>query len=187
MVTPDLITSLEQYGADFSLERHVSEKIIDFIQKYGEFAFVKENLEWHITATLLITNPEKIKVLLMLHKKYQIWTPFGGHSDGDTNPRSVAIREFHEESGIDLEPVGIGNIFSLQIWEVAERTSSSGMFQPAHEHYDILYLAMIPEDTPFYREESEVDDIRWFDIVGIEKYIGETRMLDMISKIQHFS
>jgi hypothetical protein len=38
------------------------------------------------------------------------------------------------------------------------------MFQPEHKHFDILYLGIISEDTPFSRQESEVDDIRWFDL-----------------------
>jgi 8-oxo-dGTP pyrophosphatase MutT (NUDIX family) len=78
----------------------------------------------------------------------------------------------------------IEDIFSIQVWDVGERTSSSGMFQPAHHHYDILYLGTIPEDTPFARQEDEVDDIRWFDIDGIEKYIAEMRMIYMIGKIR---
>jgi hypothetical protein len=32
-----------------------------------------------------------------------------------------------------------------------------------------------------------VDDIRWFDIEWIEKYIGEKRMLDMIEQIKIIS
>jgi isopentenyldiphosphate isomerase len=52
-----------------------------------------------------------------------------------------------------------------------------------HLHYDILYLGIIPEDTPFARQEDEVDDIKWFDIVGIEEYIQEDRMLQMCRRI----
>ena len=52
----------------------------------------------------MIVNPEKTKVLLMLHKKFQRWQQFGGHCDGEIDVRNVAVREFHEESGITLEP-----------------------------------------------------------------------------------
>jgi hypothetical protein len=53
-----------------------------------------------------------------------------------------------------------------------------------HQHHDILYLASIPEDTPFAMQIEEVDDIRWFDIDGISEYVGEKRMLDMMEKIR---
>ncbi len=121
----------------------------------------------------------------MYHKKYQMWCQFGGHCDeGETDVYAVAIREFHEESGIIQVPRVSEQILGVQVWDIAERTSSTGMYQPAHEHYDILYVWIISEDTPFSGQESEVDDIRWFDIEGIEKYIGEKEMLNMIQRAQ---
>ena len=109
---------------------------------------------------------------------------FGWHCDPEVDVENVAIREFHEESWIEINPNMMSGILSVQLWEIAERTSSSGMFQPAHIHYDLLFLWSIPEDTPFARQESEVDDIRWLDINWIEKYIAEPRMLYMIEKIK---
>jgi 8-oxo-dGTP pyrophosphatase MutT (NUDIX family) len=52
----------------------------------------------------MITNPSRTRVLMMFHLKLQMWLQFGGHCDGDTDIRRVAIREFHEESGIIIEP-----------------------------------------------------------------------------------
>jgi NADH pyrophosphatase NudC (nudix superfamily) len=46
-----------------------------------------------------------------------------------------------------------------------------------------MYLGVIPDDAEFARQESEVDDIRWFDIDGIEKYIAEEWMVSRIKKI----
>jgi 8-oxo-dGTP pyrophosphatase MutT (NUDIX family) len=76
----------------------------------------------------------------------------------------------------------IDGIFDANVHDVPENR-----WVPPHKHLDILYLGIIPEDTPFSRQESEVDDIRWFDIEWIEKYIGEKRMLDMIEKIKIIS
>jgi hypothetical protein len=56
---------------------------------------------------------------------------------------------------------------------------------PPHKHFDIMYLGTIPEDTPFSRQELEVDDIRWFDIDGIGQYV-EPDMLQRIEKIRQF-
>ena len=98
---------------------------------------------------------------------------------------AVAVREFHEESGIAIEPEVSDEIFSSIVWDIAERTSSTGMYQPAHQHYDIIYLWVIPEDTPFVRQEIEVDDIRWFDIDGIGDSV-EDEMFQRIQKIKTF-
>ncbi len=82
------------------------------------------------------------------------------------------------------EPIIRDDILSVIVWDIAERTSSTGMYQPAHQHYDIIYLWVIPEDTPFVRQESEVDDIRWIDILDVHNYVFEKEILDTITKIK---
>ncbi len=119
----------------------------------------------------------------MFHKKLQFWVQFGGHCDGETDVLAVAIREFHEESGIEIEPVINDGIFDIHVHDIPV----DAKWTPSHIHHDILYLASIAEDTPFTRQEAEVDDIRWFDINGIEKYIAEQRMLYMIEKIKQLA
>ena len=119
----------------------------------------------------------------MFHKKFQKWLQFGGHSDGDTDTMATAIREFHEESGIEIAPIIMDDIFNIDIHDIPADLK----WRPAHQHYDVLYLGSIPEDTPFTRQESEVDDIRWFDIDGIWEYVGERRILEMLEKIKSMS
>ncbi len=142
--------------------------------------FQNQNWGGHITGSLLITNSEKTKVLLMLHKKFQKWLQFGGHSDWDSDTLATATREFREESGIEIEPEIIGGIFDVDIHDIPADLK----WRPTHQHYDILYLASIPEDTPFAMQIEEVDDIRWFSIDTLSEYVGEKRMLDMMEKIK---
>lgn len=184
MTIESLITSLESHADSFPEERIACERTITWMREHDGFAFVKECLGWHITGSLFITNPEKTKVLLMFHKKFQIWSQFWWHCDGEIDVKNVAIREFHEESGIMEEPIIRDDILSVIVWDIAERTSSTGMYQPAHQHYDIIYLWVIPEDTPFVRQESEVDDIRWIDILDVHNYVFEKEILDTITKIK---
>lgn len=47
---------------------------------------------------MLMTNPSRTRVLLMFHKRFQTWSQFGGHCDGEIDIKNVALREFHEES-----------------------------------------------------------------------------------------
>lgn len=178
MTFPDLISSLHQHGEKFPSEQDFCIQIIDWIQRYEEFAFVKDNLEGHLTGSMVITNPARTKVLLMLHKKFQRWQQFGGHCDGEIDARNVAIREFHEESGIDIEPEIIGDIFLVDIHDVP----LDAKWRPPHYHFDLMYLGIIDESTPFSRQVAEVDDIRWFDIAGIEQFV-ESDMVKRIGKI----
>ncbi len=117
----------------------------------------------------------------MLHKKFQRWQQFGWHCDGDTDVRNVAIREFHEESGIAVEPTILWDIFMVDVHDIPVDKKGT----PPHKHYDVMYLWVIAEDIPFVRQESEVDDIRWFDIDVIENDI-EYEIFQRIQKIKTF-
>jgi 8-oxo-dGTP pyrophosphatase MutT (NUDIX family) len=183
MLIDHLIVSLQEYWKLNTQNQSKSDEIIDWIETYGELAFKKENFKWHVTGSLLIMNREKTKVLLMFHKKLQLWLQFGGHADGEIDTENVAIREFHEESGIAIEPEIVWWIFDVDVHDIP----ADQKWRPMHQHYDILYLATIPEDTPFSMQVEEVDDIRWFDIEGLSEYVGEKRMLDMMEKIKKLS
>ena len=93
-----LFSALENYENRFPDEKEVSVKIKNFLLS-SESVF--HNFYWqdgHITASILILNQKKTKVLLMFHKKLQKWLQFGGHSDDSPDVLGTAIREFHEES-----------------------------------------------------------------------------------------
>ena len=80
------------------ITKEISEKIQSFLNS-SENVF--HNFHWedgHITASMMIVNGEKTKVLLMFHKKLQKWLQFGGHSDDSPDVLGTAIRAFHEES-----------------------------------------------------------------------------------------
>ncbi len=175
-----LIESLQKHGEQFSSEKVHCDNTINLIEKFSDQAFINQNWSGHITASMLIMNTEKTKVLLMFHKKLQLWLQFGGHSDWDSDTLSTAIREFHEESGISMGPEIIGGIFDVDVHDIPADLK----WRPDHQHYDILYLWIIPEDTPFAMQVDEVDDIRWFDIEWISEYVGEKRMLNMMEKIK---
>lgn len=101
-----LILSLHEHAERFPSEKVFVDSMIAFLEKNEEKSF--HNWHWddgHITASLLVVNPEFTKVLLIFHKKFQRWLQFGGHSDDSPDVLATAIREFHEESGITEEPV----------------------------------------------------------------------------------
>ena len=181
MTLEQLIILLKDYFLSSPEDREATMKIIEWIEQYREFAFVKDNLEGHLTGSMIITNPERTKVLLMLHKKFQRWQQFGWHCDGEIDVQSVALREFHEESGIITEPEISGEIFHVDVHDVP--LDAKG--RPPHFHFDILYLGIVPEDTVFTRQESEVDDIRWFTLDEALEENDEHLMSSAIAKIRN--
>lgn len=45
----------------------------------------------------------KDKVLLVHHKKLDLWLPVGGHLNKDETPDKALLREIKEETGLDVE------------------------------------------------------------------------------------
>jgi 8-oxo-dGTP pyrophosphatase MutT (NUDIX family) len=179
MNAKSLVETLINYQDRFPLELESCNKIISLLEEYGDDSFQNQHWNGHITASMIITNPEKTKVLLMLHKKFNKWLQFGGHSDGNPDTFATAQREFHEESGILIEPESDWEIFFVDVHPIAADLK----WRPSHFHYDIMYLWIIDETTPFSRQVDEVDDIRWFSLDWIEQYL-DSNMMERIHKLR---
>lgn len=183
-----LIKSLHEHAKRFPVESEMIRRMIDFLEKNKEKSF--HNWHWddgHITASLLIVNLEFTKVLLMFHKKHQRWLQFGGHSDDSLDVLATAIREFHEESGIEQEPEiyrysddQYFPIFDIDIHDIPADAKG----RPEHKHYDIRFLGIIPDTVTMNRQVDESDDMRWFDIDGVEKYLEEGWLFRMMKKVR---
>ncbi|HLG23361.1 MAG TPA: NUDIX domain-containing protein [Candidatus Nanoarchaeia archaeon] len=50
------------------------------------------------------------KVLLVHHKKLDLWLPVGGHINQDETPNDALLREIKEETGLDIEILGSNGV-----------------------------------------------------------------------------
>ncbi|QFR00201.1 NUDIX hydrolase [Streptomyces phaeolivaceus] len=105
----------------------------------------------HITASGLVIDPERGRVLLTLHRKLRMWLQMGGHCEPeDSTLASSALREATEESGITGLTLLPGGPVRL------DRHPT-----PCAWHLDVQYAALAPADA----EEAISDeslDLRWF-------------------------
>jgi len=145
----------------------------DFISKGNIYS--RNNPIGHITGSCWIVSRDKKRVLLTHHKKLNIWIPTGGHSDGETDPLSIAIREGFEETGLKLTPYNI-EPFYLDIHLIPKYKEVK-----EHKHFDYTYIFY-----PTYHENFTVSDesfnLKWIPIDRIEEYTKEENVLKMAKK-----
>ncbi|MFD0342451.1 NUDIX hydrolase [Streptomyces sp. NPDC127117] len=107
----------------------------------------------HLTASALVIDPERGRVLLTLHRKLRMWLQMGGHCEPlDESLAGAALREATEESGITgLTLLGGGPV----------RLDRHPIPAPCHWHLDVQYAALAPSGATEQISEESLD-LRWF-------------------------
>lgn len=147
---------LGQYSPQDPNEIFYKTQMLDFLERHHD-CFDRSCSPGHFTGSCWLLNQDGSQVLLMHHKKLNIWVQPGGHCDGDTDVLRVAIKEAQEESGMEhITPLS-ETIFDIDIHQIPERPG-----EPAHNHYDVRFLLQLTSDEqPIQNNESNA--LQWFD------------------------
>lgn len=148
---------LESYAPRDAEQARVRDRILRWIDRYPEDAHLRSRLEGHLTASALVVDPDRARVLLHHHRKLGRWLQFGGHCDGEADLRRVAWRETVEESGVvpawmSETPVDL---------DVHEIPAYGGV--PAHLHLDVRFVATAARGAEG-RVSGESWEVRWFGV-----------------------
>ncbi|MFF8830205.1 NUDIX hydrolase [Streptomyces sp. NPDC015131] len=107
----------------------------------------------HLTASALVVDPGRGRVLLTLHRKLNMWLQMGGHCEpGDETVAGAALREATEESGIGGLTLLAGGPARLDRHPIPA---------PCHWHLDVQYVAVAPPDAVAAISDESLD-LRWF-------------------------
>lgn len=113
------------------------------------------------TVSVFITHDNK--VLLIHHKKLNMWLPIGGHIELDEDPEETLFREVKEECGLEIEVIGKKPTIKSK--------GTKLLYTPAfldihgvtetHKHIALRYITRAKSDQ-FIHNKDKHDDIRWF-------------------------
>nr|WP_219636627.1 NUDIX hydrolase [Streptomyces sp. AJS327] len=105
----------------------------------------------HLTASALVVDPERERVVLTLHRKLRLWLQMGGHCEpGDRSLAGAASREAAEESGIAGLRLLPGGPVRLDRHHT-----------PCAWHLDVQYAALAPSGAVAEISEESLD-LRWY-------------------------
>jgi 8-oxo-dGTP pyrophosphatase MutT (NUDIX family) len=131
----------------------------EFVEQLGQVADAiwRTGRPDHLTASALVISPDRQHVLLDLHGKVGRWLQFGGHLEpGDASVADGALREAHEESGIDALRLLPGGPARLD----RHRAPCS---PSARDHLDVQFLAEAPREA-VPRASTESITVAWWAI-----------------------
>lgn len=105
LIREEIITASASIIPFDSVEREHLHFVKDWIASGTEiFRIAKpDKLNIHLVSYFIVLDPQTNEILLVDHKKAELWLPHGGHVELNEHPRETVKREAKEELGIDAE------------------------------------------------------------------------------------
>lgn len=155
----DLRRVLTEWPAPGDTQEQLRVRYLSFLATHAAAAVTRSLRVGHVTASTLLLDHRRERVLLTLHPLAGRWFQLGGHVEpGDASVADAALREATEESGMSglrLDPVPIG-----LDWHPTRCRDGSGQPGPS-SHLDVEHVAIAPQGAR-PRRSSESLDLAWF-------------------------
>ena len=109
----------------------------------------------HVTASALVLDAARERVLLVHHAKLRLWVQPGGHVEpADASVADAALREAREETGVEALQL-VGDALDLDVHPAPCKPRGAG------DHLDVLFACVAPDDAVL-AVSSESNDVAWF-------------------------
>lgn len=128
----------------------------------------------HLVCYFVLFDEKAQKILLVDHKKSQLWLPPGGHVEPGEHPQDTVSRECLEELGIDPD-------FWCESPFFLTSTVTVGL-TPGHTDVSLLYILKGNKDASYSFDRREFNAIRWFDFDEIPFKKSDPHMERFIQK-----
>lgn len=176
----NFLEEIKLYQPQEEQEKRQKEIMLQYIVMFYDTISYRTSMLFHMTASAIILNENKDKILMIYHKIYQSWSWVGGHADGETDLQKTALREAQEETGISkLKPWK--NILSLDILTVEGHEKNKEYICP-HLHFNVTYGFMASEKSRLIVNKKETEGVKWIPISEICNYCKEKKMIPIYQK-----
>ena len=155
---------------------------LEYLRLFPHTILTRENKIAHLTASGFVVNRDCSKVLMAHHNLYRVWAWTGGHSDGEDDFLSVALREAREETGIvHIRPLSpaIASLDILPVWGHVKR----GKYVPSHQHLNVTYLLQADESDALTVRPEENSRVGWLPAEGLTRCTNEWQMDGVYEKL----
>ena len=172
----DVLNMLARHRSRFMEEASYVRRSYEYIQQNP--ACFERSQPMHITGSCWVVNPARDSALLMHHKKLGQWFQPGGHADGETDVKQVALRETIEETGLSADKV---KLLSDQVFDVDIHSVKADARAPYHEHIDIRFLVEI-DDSLVIPGNNESHEIIWVPLNFVSRFNNNMSTRRMVQK-----
>jgi len=161
---------LSGWSAPDQAQEELRGRYLSFLDAYPHEAADRDLRAGHLTASTLVLDATRQRVLLTLHPLAGRWFQLGGHVEPeDQTLAGAALREATEESGIPglalhATPIGLD-------WHPTRCRDSARALGPS-SHLDVEYVAVAPEGATHLRSAESLD-LAWFGLEELPDGVDE--------------
>jgi 8-oxo-dGTP pyrophosphatase MutT (NUDIX family) len=161
-------------------EAGVVARTVDLVNS-REDCFDRSCWPGHLTGSAWVVSADFEQVLLTHHRKLGRWLQLGGHADGDPDLLRVALREAHEESGLEHLEAWPGSRPGGRVLDLDIHPIPAHGGEPAHDHHDLRFL-LVARPGQVLRMSDESNDLRWVPLRDLARVADEESILRMATK-----
>lgn len=177
----ELLALLARYRTPFLEEAAMVDRTRRFVAEQAD-CFERALTIGHVSGSSWVVNPRRDHVLMMHHRKLDMWLQPGGHADGDHDPLRVAVKETAEEAGVAPEHV---RVLSPEVFDVDVHAIPATAREPRHIHYDIRFLLELDDRLVLPGNPDEAHAVAWIPLNDVPRFNNMRSVYRLVRKTRN--